>query len=80
MMKNLRYIVYPKDLIHFTGRGERYCRSLVQQIKAKEGLEKHTMLTYVEVARYLRLPEVSILRAINNIEEDLTSKTEKDEK
>ncbi|MFC7356851.1 hypothetical protein ACFQO1_04060 [Jejudonia soesokkakensis] len=78
MMKNLRYVVYPKDLIPLLGREDSYCREWVRIIKRKENLEKHQILTYVEVAKHLRLSEVNILRAINHVDVDLTTDKEKE--
>lgn len=66
-MGGKRICVYPQDLQVITGKGERYCRKVIQAVKVRNGKEKHQPVTFEEVGNYLKLPGERIFRIINNI-------------
>ena len=51
-----RVIVYPKDVMRITGKGERYGRKILKKIKLKYSKEEHQYVTLEEFARYTGLP------------------------
>ena len=56
----MRTCIYPKDIQRITGRSERYCRKVLQQIKETLGKHPHQFVTLEEFATYsgLDLPTV----------------------
>ena len=51
-MKLTRTCIYAKDIQRITGRSERYCRKILQQIREKLNKESHQFVTLEEFAEY----------------------------
>jgi hypothetical protein len=62
-----RICVYPSDIVVITGKGERYSRKIIQNLKKVLGKEKHQAITFKEAAKYLGVEEDLIFKIINDI-------------
>ena len=56
-------IIYPKDIMKLTGKGERYARTVHKKIREHYGKASHQLLTTSEVCQYFGIRQ-----------EDLTDK------
>ena len=50
-------IIYPKDIMKLTRKGERYARTVHRKIREHYGKQDHQLLTANEVCRYFGIPE-----------------------
>ena len=50
-------IIYPKDIMKLTGKGERYARTTHKKIREHYGKEPHQLLTATEVCEYFGIRE-----------------------
>ena len=66
-MKNKRVCVYSQDIMAFTGKGERYARKILQNIREHLAKEKHQPISYKEAEDYLGLEPDMVFKVINNI-------------
>ena len=52
-------IIYPKDIMKLTGKGERYARTVHKKIREHYGKASHHLVTAAEVCEYFGIrPEV----------------------
>lgn len=51
-MRLTRTCIYAKDIQRITGRSERYCRKILQQIREKLNKESHQFVTLEEFSNY----------------------------
>lgn len=54
-MKRRRLVIYPQDIQHITGRGERYAQQVLQTIRKRLGKEKHQLVTLEEFCDFAGL-------------------------
>ena len=48
-----RICIYTKDIQLITGKGQRQCREIINQIKKLHHKEKHQQITIYELSAYL---------------------------
>ncbi|WP_411274211.1 hypothetical protein [Daejeonella sp.] len=60
-MKTHRLFMYAADLMIISGKSERTCRRLLQNMKDHFGLEKRQQITFHQVAEFLCIPVDQIL-------------------
>jgi hypothetical protein len=48
-----RICIYPKDIQQITGKSERQCRNIINNIRKKLSKEKHQAVTFDEFYQYL---------------------------
>ena len=53
-------IIYPKDIMKLTRKGERYARTVHRKIREHYGKQDHQLLTANEVCNYFGIPEDTI--------------------
>ena len=53
-------IIYPKDIMKLTGKGERYARTVHKKIREHYGKAPHQLLTVLEVCQYFGISAESI--------------------
>jgi hypothetical protein len=51
-MKITRTCIYAKDIQRITGKSERYCRKIIQQIRESLNKEAHQFVTLKEFSTY----------------------------
>ncbi|WP_274475872.1 hypothetical protein [Mangrovimonas aestuarii] len=61
-----RLCIYAKDIEILTGRGSRYARDVIQDIKVLHKKEKHQLVTIREASDYLGLPYEDVIKVLNN--------------
>jgi len=66
-MKKERIIVYADDVAVLTGKGIRYCRELLKEIKESLGKDPKHHVTCCELGEYLNLDPQVIFKSINNL-------------
>lgn len=66
-MKKERIFVYPDDVAVLTGKGIRYCRELLNDLKQKLGKDSKHHITCCELGAYLNLDPQVIFKSINNL-------------
>ncbi len=54
-------IIYPKDIMRLTGKGERYARSTYKKIKDYYKKESHQLLTLSEFCLYFGISRQDII-------------------
>tara|TARA_B100000508_G_C11308430_1_gene203372 strand:+ start:275 stop:496 length:222 start_codon:yes stop_codon:yes gene_type:complete len=65
-MNQQRICIYPSDIAILTGKAERYCRELYQELRTKLQKEKHQLVSYCELAAFIGIPKKVVLKTINN--------------
>jgi len=60
-----RVCIYPNDVAWLTGRGERYGRTVIRDIKLLHKKERHQLVTIKEFCDYLGLPYDEVFTIIN---------------
>lgn len=55
-METTRLFIYTADLMKISGKSERTCRRLLQNMKAHFGLKKRQELTSYQLAEFLCIP------------------------
>jgi hypothetical protein len=50
MIATKRICIYPKDIMKVTGKGERYCRKLLEMMKIKYSKNEHQFISVEEFA------------------------------
>lgn len=59
-----RVIIYPKDIMLLTGRGERNARALHKRIRRKLSKEEHQALSIREFCEYMGLGLEEVLNQL----------------
>lgn len=54
-------IIYPKDIMRLTGKGERYARSIHKKIQEHYGKAPHQLLTLRELCDYFGISQIDII-------------------
>jgi hypothetical protein len=65
-MESLRIALYPKDIMLFTGRSERYARKLVAKIKLQNNKSKDKFITISEFCKYMGVTVEEVRTFVNN--------------
>lgn len=61
-----RICIYSKEICWITGKGERYSRDILRDIKLLHKKEKHQLVTIQEFCDYLGLPYEDVFKMINH--------------
>jgi hypothetical protein len=61
MMKNVRLVVYVKDVQNITGRSESYARKTLNAIRKKLNKQKHELVSVEQLCQYLGVEERVVL-------------------
>ncbi len=56
-----RIAIYVKDLQILTGKSERYCRSLIKEIRNACQKQPHQILTLTDCKKYLDIPNEELV-------------------
>ena len=64
-MRCSRICVYPQDVEIITGKGSRYSRQVIHDIKRRHGKLGHQLVTIEELCDYLGLPYDPVFYIIN---------------
>ena len=56
-MKHQRIIVYAKDIQRITGKGEKYSRKVLKEIREKLGKQGNQLVTVGELSEHLGIEE-----------------------
>ncbi len=67
MLKKERIIIYPDDVAVLTGKGIKYCRNLLSELKESLGKHPKQHITCCELGAYLNLDPEVIFKSINNL-------------
>lgn len=65
LMLMARICIYPQDVAMITGKGIRYGRQVIQDIKVQQGKSRHQLVTIEELCLYLDLPYHQVYAMIN---------------
>ena len=60
-MKNVRRVVYVKDVQNITGRSESYARKILGAIRKKLNKQKHELVSVEQLCQYLGVEERVVL-------------------
>jgi len=55
MSSTKRIVMYPKDVMRITGKGEKYSRNYLEKIRKKLQKEEHQFVTVEEFCKYTGL-------------------------
>jgi DNA-directed RNA polymerase specialized sigma subunit len=66
MIELNRMIIYTKDIQRITGKSERYGRKIICKIKAKNGKQKHHLVSLAELCEYLGLEIEEVIKYLND--------------
>lgn len=66
-MRQQRICIYPNDVEVLTGKGARYCRNLLNELRASLGKQPNQLITCCELGAYLNLDPEVIFKTINNL-------------
>ncbi len=66
-MRQQRICIYPKDVEVLTGKGARYCRTLLNTLRESLGKAPNQPITCCELGAYLHLDPEVIYRTINHL-------------
>ncbi len=61
-----RLCIYAKDVQMITGKGERFARKIIKQIKQKLGKKPHQFVSIKEFCDYVDLQYEEVYYTINN--------------
>lgn len=63
MSNTKRICIYPKDIMRVTGKSERSCRKLLEQMKVKYSKNEHQFISVEEFCEFtgLKIEQVQIL-------------------
>ena len=63
MTATKRICIYPKDIMKVTGKGERYCRKLLEMMKVKYSKNEHQFVSVEEFCEFtgLKIEQVKYL-------------------
>lgn len=56
-MLRKRCVIYPKDVVHITGRSERYAQALLHKIRVFLQKEPHQYVTVKDFSAFSGIPE-----------------------
>ncbi len=65
-MSQQRVCIYPSDIAILTGKAERYCRELYQEIRRQLQKSEFQLVSYCEFADFIGIPKEVVLKTINN--------------
>jgi len=60
-----RICIYPQDIQKITGKSERQCRNIINDIKIYFKKQKHQVVTIDEFCNYMGLKQEQIIHFIN---------------
>jgi len=66
-MKKQRIIIYPQDVMLLTGKGLKYCRSMLNELRETLGKPPGMLITCCELGAHLNLDPEVVYRTINNL-------------
>ena len=66
-MKKERLIIYPDDVIVFTGKSLKYCRQLLHELRESLGKHPKQHITCCELGAFLNIDPEVIYKSINNL-------------
>ncbi len=66
MMEFTRMVIYTKDIQRITGKSERYGRKILSKIKARNGKQKHQLVSLVELCDYMGLKVEEVARYLED--------------
>jgi hypothetical protein len=66
-MKQQRICIYPNDVAVLTGKGTRYCRNLLKDLRQSLGKDASQPITCCDLGAFLNLDPEVIYRTINHL-------------